>query len=284
MTVPSGLPDGTVVYTSPVYDIDITCSIASNYAIVPIPIVLTTTADFVKFAALRNGLTTTVYVDGVAFANIIKTANISGFPVGPIINPLSKTLHVYIQITTDKAKGDIPVQGTLLSGGFESIYIMSGGISFVNPRGVISLLTPQITYIPCQMSMVINPDAITFDAILLRDIADGKAFRKPFSIVIHKSEGCSFSASVPFGINLWFDSNGQALNADGSLDLGNGTGLTIRDSSSAVIPYNSLYKINDVTVDSQLINNFTASVQNVPGKGIKTGVFDASLVVRMNYF
>jgi len=283
MTIPSGLPDGTVLYTSPVQNVSITCTLDRYYAVIAYPILAVTTADFNRFNAQRNGITTTLFIDGKPFSSGYNQVQIGAFPVGPT-QPLIKTLKVYIQVKVDKSKGEIPVQGTLLSGGFESVYIMAATLDYSNARATIALSTPQVTFIPCQMSMVMSPGTIAFGGIRQSDLENGKIFKRPFSILIRKTHGCTIATSAPFGINMWFDPSGQTLNADGSLNLGNGTGLSIRDNTDAVIPYNTYHEIRDVTVDMQLKNDFFATIQSVPGMDIKTGAFDAVLVVRMNYF
>ncbi|ECY4913150.1 fimbrial protein [Salmonella enterica subsp. enterica serovar Oranienburg] len=282
MAIPADLPDGTVLYTSPVENVNLSCSLGIIYTSNAFPVTAVTTAAFNALTSQRNGVTVTLYVDGHA---IDKQARITlgNFPAGynPVFN---KNINIYIEVRIDKTKGDIPVQGTLLSGGFESVFIIAGNIDYNKPRALISLSTPQITFIPCQMSMVLNPGTVSFGEMSQRDLESGKPFKRPFSVLIHKNHGCTIATSAPFGINMWFDPSGQTLNADGSLDLGNGTGLTIKSSSNAIIPYNTIHEIHDVRVESLLREYFTATVQNVPGQDVRTGPFDAVLVVRMNYF
>ncbi|EMZ3476508.1 fimbrial protein [Salmonella enterica] len=282
MAIPADLPDGTVLYTSPVQNVNVSCSLSTPYTSISQPVYAGTTSDFNAFTSLRNGITVTLYIDGEPFRS--PKNYVVGYLSKGYYPSFSKALSIYIEVKVDKTKGDIPVQGTLLSGGFESVYLMPGNVNYSVPHGTIALYTPQVTFIPCQMSMVMNPGTVSFGEMSQRDLESGKAFKRPFSILIRKSHGCTIATSAPFGINMWFDPSGQALNADGSLDLGNGTGLTIKDGSNGIIPYNTIHEIHDVKVESQLRDYFTATVQNVPGQDVRTGPFDAVLVVRMNYF
>lgn len=152
------------------------------------------------------------------------------------------------------------------------------------PRGVISLYTPNITYIPCTMNVSVSPETIDFGAVRSGDLEKGVKLQKAFSTLIKKSKGCSMAVSAPFGINMYFEPTNPVINADGSLKLIDGVGLSIADSTGKAIAFNTAQKIDDVKVDSILKNDFKANIHKVSGQDISTGSFSADVVVRLSYY
>lgn len=280
MSIPADTPDGTVLYTSSKLTRKVTCSV-DDYAEFSTGVNFVTTADFNRFSAQNNGVKFTLYIDGVAYDKQM-TQNIGRVPAG-YWQSFSKNVTIWFEIKVDSSKGKIPVSGTYLSGGFESVYLLLGS-NYNNHRGIISLSTPNITYIPCMMEISVNPDTIDFGAMKSSDLDKGMKFQRRFTTLIQKNKGCTIAVSAPFGINMYFEPTVSALNADGSLNLNNGLGLSIADTSGKYVPYNSAWKINDVKVESVLKNNFTANLQKISGQDVKTGPFSADVVVRIDYY
>lgn len=276
MAIPADTPNGTVLYTSPKITTRIHCE-----AQVRTRIVVATTADYNEFLSKRNGVRLTVYIDGVAYDSP-GTRDIGYTSYGPNAT-LDKDVPIWFDIKVDSSMGQIPVAGTLLSGGFQSMYVMPY-FDYAAPRGIINLYTPNITYIPCTMDVSVIPDTIDFGAVKMSDMEKGMKLQRKFTTLIKKSKGCTIAVSAPFGINMYFDPATPVINADGSLNLNNGLGLSISDTSGKYIPYNSAWKIDDVKVDSILKNYFTANLQKVSGQDVKTGPFSADVVVRLNFY
>ncbi|EDT7188179.1 fimbrial protein [Salmonella enterica subsp. enterica] len=281
MALPADTPDGIVLYSSPKMTKRIICEslpgISRDF------VQVTTTSDFNSFLNINNGIRFTIYVDGYAYNR--PGSHILGYTSssGGGNDKLTKDVSIWYDIRVDSSKGKIPVEGTLLSGGFESLYITIGN-NFTRPRGIISLFTPDITYIPCTMNVSVAPDIIDFGAIKSSDLEKGKTIQKTFSTLIQKSKGCSLAVSAPFGINMYFEPTSSVINADGSLKLNEGLGLSIADSTGRAIAFNTAQKIDDVKVDSILKNYFRASLHKVSGQDIKTGSFSADVVVRLSYY
>ncbi|QBM22043.1 fimbrial protein [Citrobacter arsenatis] len=276
LAIPADTPNGTVLYSSPKITKRIHCE-----GSVRTRIVVATTADYNAFLSQRNGVKLTVYIDGVAY-DTPGTRDLGYTTFGPDAT-FDKDVSVWFEVKSDSSMGQIPVEGTLLSGGFESLYVMPY-FDYTARRGVISLYTPNITYIPCTMEVSVIPDTIDFGAVKTSDMEKGMRLQRKFTTLIKKSKGCTIAVSAPFGINLYFDPATPVINADGSLNLNNGLGLSISDTSGKYIPYNSAWKIDDVKVDSILKNYFTANLQKVSGQDVKTGPFSADVVVRLNYY
>ncbi|ECK3436714.1 fimbrial protein [Salmonella enterica subsp. enterica] len=281
MALPADTPDGTVLYTSPKITKRIECESPQGTATGRY-VTLTTTADYNNFLSMRNGIRFTVYIDGYAYDhpanNIIGYTSLIGGK-----NAFIKDVSIWYDIRVDSSRGKIPVSGTLLSGGFQSIFVLLQE-NYSIQRGVISLYTPNITYIPCTMNVSVNPETIDFGAVKSSDLEKGVKLQKTFSTLIKKSKGCSLAVSAPFGINMYFEPTNPVINADGSLKLNNGVGLNIADSTGRVIAFNTAKKIDDVKVDSILKNYFRASLHKVSGQDIKTGPFSANVVVRLSYY
>lgn len=281
MALPADTPDGTVLYTSPKMTKRIVCEsppmISRQY------VMLTTTADFNAFLGVRNGIKFTLYVDDIVFDHAM--SSILGYTssTGTGIDKFIKDVSISYEIKVDSSKGKIPVSGTLLSGGFQSAFVLLGG-NYSIPRGVISLFTPNITYIPCTMDVSVSPETIDFGAVKSGDLEKGVKLQKVFSTLIKKSKGCSMAVSAPFGINMYFEPTNPVINADGSLKLNDGVGLSIADSTGRAIAFNTAQKIDDVKVESVLKNDFRASLHKVSGQDIKTGPFSADVVVRLSYY
>ncbi|EOI7182088.1 fimbria/pilus outer membrane usher protein [Salmonella enterica] len=108
--------------------------------------------------------------------------------------------------------------------------------------------------------------------------------RKRFSTIIKKSQGCKATNTSPFGINLFFEPTNSVINADGSLNLNNGLGLSISDVNGKRIKYNEAWKIDNITYGYTLKNDFTATLQKTSGQDLKTGPFSGDIVIRISYY
>ncbi|EBH8640471.1 fimbrial protein [Salmonella enterica subsp. enterica serovar Thompson] len=279
MALPSDTPDGTLLYTSPKITKRIVCeSVATRDYIT-----LNTTADFDRFLNMRNGIRFTLYVDGIAFDHSMIQHLGYTSPDGSGHYKFIKDVSVSYDIRVDSSRGKIPVSGTMLSGGFQSVFVILHQ-DYSLPRGIISLYTPNITYIPCTMKVSVSPETIDFGAVKSSDLEKGVKLQKSFSTLIKKSKSCLSGVTAPFGINMYFEPTNPVINADGSLKLNDGVGLSITDSAGKDIAFNQAQKIDDVKVDSILKNDFRASLHKVSGQDIKTGTFSADVVVRLSYY
>ncbi|EBH9039130.1 TPA: fimbrial protein [Salmonella enterica] len=280
MSIPADTPDGTVLYTSPKITKTITCSV--DYSTRPSSVSFLTTADFRAFLAVRNGVKFTIYIDDQVFDKEVFPSTVGVVPAGRN-QSFKKNVTIWFDIKVDRSRGKIPVSGTYLSGGFQSIFLLLNNRYDIH-RGVLSVATPNITYIPCTMALSVNPETIDFGVIKSSDLEKGIKFQRRFTTLIQKSKACTIAASAPFGINMFFEPTASTLNADGSLNLNNGLGLSISDTSGKYVPYNTEWKIDDVRVESILENHFTANLQKISGQDLKTGPFSADVVVRINYY
>ncbi len=279
MSIPADTPDGTVLYTSSKMTKKLSCHLDNSaYAYY---VNLATTADFNAFQRLKNGIKFTLYIDGVAYDR--EMTNSVGIIGSGVNMSFSKNVSIWFDIRVDSSRGKIPVSGTYLPGGFQSVFLMLG-TRYDLQRGLIGLSTPNITYIPCTMDISVSPETIDFGVIKSSDLEKGIKFQRRFTTLIQKSKACTIAASVPFGINMFFEPTASTLNADGSLNLNNGLGLSISDTSGKYVPYNTEWKIDDVRVESILENHFTANLQKISGQDLKTGPFSADVVVRINYY
>lgn len=282
MSIPSDLPDGTVLYTSPVSKLKLDCTYDPGAGISTSGTVvyLSTTTDFNTLQGQRNGIKLTIYINDMP----INSAVIREFGKSSQGNPsvFSSDVNIYFTIVVDRSRGLLPESGVQLTGAFESIYFYIKRLYW--PRAVIGFETPKITAIPCSMDMMISPNTLNWGTIQTSKLENGKEFPKSFSILLKKKNTCTKLSAAPFGVNIWFDPMGGVLNADGSLDLNNGTQLSIKDSDGVVVPFDTMYQIPDVKVESVISKSFSALIKKTSGKDLNTGAFSSALVVRMNYY
>lgn len=286
MSVPADLPDGTLLYKSPVTQLKLNCTYTPDTGIYTsgTGVYYTTTSDFNDLQNQKKGIKLTIYLNDIPISGTVAPKQLGTSSTGTSTNPsvFSTDVNVYFTIVVDRSRGPLPESGDQLVGSFESIYFYIKRLYW--PRAVIGFRTPKITAIPCSMDMTISPNTLDWGTIQAAKLESGSEFPETFSILFNKKSTCTLSGSGLFGINVWFDRMGGILNADGSLDLNNGTGLIIRDSDGVVVPFDTYYSIPDVRVDSLIRKNFTAVVQKTSGKDIKTGMFNTVLIVRMNYY
>lgn len=278
MALPADTPDGTVLYTSPKITKRIICE--SPVISIMQAVDIDTTADYNVFLSKMNGIRFTIYIDGYAYDHqVFNTIGYTSTSTGKF----TKDITISYDIRVDSSRGKIPVSGTLLSGGFQSLFVTLYNRYDLH-RGAINLSTPNITYIPCTMGVSVSPETIDFGAVKSSDLEKGVKLQKTFSTLIKKSKGCSVAVSAPFGINMYFEPTNPVINADGSLKLNDGVGLSIADSTGRAIAFNTAQKIDDVKVDSILKNDFRANIHKVSGQDISIGPFSADVVVRLSYY
>ncbi|EAM2857302.1 fimbrial protein [Salmonella enterica] len=280
MSIPSDTPNGTVLYNSPKIKKTLICGF-TGYSSIQRNVSAVTTSDYNLFVSKKNGVRVTVYIDGVPFDKQM-SENIWVIPPGDNSN-VRKDMTIWYDVKVDNSMGSIPVEGTLLSGAFESIYLMPTG-NYSAQRGIISIASPDITFVPCVMDVSVTPDTINFGDIRINELERGIKVQKSFSTLIKKSKGCLITYESPFSLNLYFEPTNPILNADGSLNLNNGLGLSLSDISGKRIPYNDAWKVENVKLNSVLKSDFTANLQKISGQDIKTGPFSADVVVRLNYY
>lgn len=283
MAIPSDLPDGTVLYRSPVSQLKLNCTYDPGPGIFTTGtgVYYSTTSDFNSLQSQRNGIKLTIYINDAPINSAVVAKEFGRSSQG-YSSVFSSDVNIYFTITVDRSRGSLPESGTQLVGSFESVYFYIKRLEW--PRAVIGFRTPKITAIPCSMDMTISPNTLNWGAIQTSKLESGNDFSRNFSVILKKKSSCTVNSAAPFGVNIWFDRAGQSLNPDGSLDLNNGTGLSIKDNLGTVVAYDTIYQIPDVKVESVLTRNFTAQIQKTSGKDIKTGSFSTVLVIRMNYY
>lgn len=283
MAIPSDLPDGTILYRSPVSQLKLNCTYDPGPGIFTsgTGVYYSTTSDFNTLQSQNNGIKLTIYINDTPVSSAVVAREFGRSSQG-YSSVFSSDVNIYFTITVDRSRGSLPESGTQLSGSFESVYFYIKRLEW--PRAIVGFNTPKITAIPCSMDMTISPNTLNWGAIQTSKLESGQDFSKNFSIILKKKSTCTIYSAAPFGVNIWFDRAGQNLNPDGSLDLNNGTGLSIKDNSGTVVEYDTNYQIPDVKVESVLTRNFTAQIQKTSGKDLKTGSFSTVLVIRMNYY
>lgn len=280
MTIPADTPDGTVLYSSPKIQKKVFCENTTYFAN-PGNVVAIATADFNAFLNKRNGVSFSLYINGVRYGHNTSTV-LGQIPAG-WSTTYSTDVTIWFDVKVDSTMGKIPVTGTYLSGGYQSVFIMSEG-SYTSGKGIISIKTPDITFVPCVMDLSVTPDTIDFNRVGISELEDGSKVTRSFSTLIQKSKGCKVDSSSPFSMYMLFEPTNPVITADGALDMSNGLGLYILDSKKNRVSYNTAVKVDNVKVGSILKQDFTAELKRISGQDIKTGPFSADVVVRLNYY
>lgn len=284
MEIAANTPDGTVLYISPKITKRLICPTYSGTPVLTnVPILGQVTNEYKQLSTQLNGVKFNIHIDGYSFDDKAGSLYIGRTSSHNGVEEYNKDVTLWFDVSVDSSRGKIPISGTVLSGTYKSLQITLGTSTNIS-MAFINLKTPQITYIPCAMKLSISPDTIDFGLIKNSELAKGVKLQRKFSTSIQKSAGCSAYGAVPFHINMYFEPTNSVINADGSLSLNNGLGLTISDASGKDINYNTIWKINDVTGDLGVKNYFTANLHKVSGQDIKTGPFSADVVVRLSYY
>ncbi len=74
------------------------------------------------------------------------------------------------------------------------------------------------------------------------------------------------------------------LVGDNAIDLQNGIKLTIYDDKNQAIVYNRYADFAQLNNITQVTRNYTARLNAIEGQPIKLGQFDATAIIKINYY
>ncbi|CNE74304.1 fimbrial protein [Yersinia nurmii] len=191
------------------------------------------------------------------------------------------TFRLYIKVT-----GNPPSSGTYPGANTFTVFQLDGsnGLNLTprakNLRYSLSGLS-STRFIACGADLVVYPESQvvsfgSFNKSLLSTTGNG--ISAPFAITSVK-QGClsNFSIQAQF-------STTNPLIGDNAIDLQNGSKLTIYDDADQAVVFNryaDFAVMNDV---NQVTKNYTASLNAIPGQAIKLGQFDATAIIKINYY
>ncbi|MDV5226131.1 MULTISPECIES: fimbrial protein [Providencia] len=158
----------------------------------------------------------------------------------------------------------------------------SGGINTTpgakNLRYSISGLTG-IRFLKCGADIKVYPESqqIDFGQLMITELNRGQEFTKQFQVQALK-RGCLDN----FSMNVNFETTDK-LNGDYAIDLGNGTNLTIADDKNNLVKFNYFEFFGSLPKGSTSVTRtYNASIKK--SSTVKTGSFNASTIVRINYY
>ncbi|EJD6042023.1 fimbrial protein [Providencia rettgeri] len=189
------------------------------------------------------------------------------------------TFTLYIKVT-----GIIPPSGNYTGDNQFTVFQFdgSGGINHTNGAknlkySIIGLRG--IRFLKCGADIKVYPESqqIDFGQMMITELNQGKEFKKSFQVQAVK-RGCLDN----FSMNINFETT-DPLNGEYAIDLKNGTNLTIMDDKSNRIKFNYFQFFGSLPQGSTSVTrDYSASIKKVGS--VKTGAFNASTIVRINYY
>lgn len=137
-----------------------------------------------------------------------------------------------------------------------------------------------IRFLACGSDLKVYPESqmVDFGPIQSINLARSSGISLPFSIKAVK-QGCldNFSLQAEF-------STASPLINNNAIDLSNGAQLTLLNDKDQAIVFNRYDNFAELNNINEVTKNFTAKVSAIPGRELKLGKFDASVVVKINYY
>lgn len=119
---------------------------------------------------------------------------------------------------------------------------------------------------------------VDFGAIQSTTLSRSSGISLPFAIKAVK-QGCldNFSLQAEF-------STASPLLDNTAIDLSNGAKLMLYNDKDQAITFNRYDNFAELNNVNEVTKNFTAKLSAIPGKTLSLGQFDASVIVKINYY
>lgn len=202
----------------------------------------------------------------------------------PIRTGQNVTFHIIFRLYI-KLDGHAPSNGSY--GGANEFVVFqldgSGGLNKTptakNVRYSLSGLQG-IRFLACGSDIKVYPESqiVNFANIQSKTLLKGESINLPFSIKATK-QGCvdNFSLQAEF-------STASPLIGDNAIDLQNGAKLMLYNELQQAIRFNYYADFAELNNINEVKKDFTATVSAIPGREILLGQFDASVIVKVNYY
>ncbi|MCB5309174.1 fimbrial protein [Yersinia massiliensis] len=277
LAIPSNVPAGTKVWQS--NDITVT-AYCDN--------VLGSVTDQVWFyfnplhQSLGQGLQLGVSYNGQDLETNSARLNTNTTPIRTGQNvTVTVTFRLYIKVT-----GNPPSSGYYVGADNFTVFQLdgSGGLNLwpgaKNLRYALSGLTGA-RFIACGADLVVSPASQivnfgVFNRTLLQNT--GNNISQPFSITAVK-QGCLSN----FSIQAEFTTTNPLI-GNNAVDMRNGTKLTIYNDANQAIVYNQYANFAELNNVTQVTKGYTASLNSIAGQTVQLGQFDATAIVKINYY
>jgi type 1 fimbria pilin len=276
LAIPSNVPVGTKIWES--NDISMT-AYCDN--------VLGTIIDVVHFyfnpksQSLGYGLKLGVSYNG---QDLEENAQRLSTGSSPIVKGQNVTVPVSFRLYI-KLDGNAPSSGNYVGDDQFTVFQLDGSRGLNqsgNARNVKYTLSGLrgIRFLACGSDLQVYPESqiVDFSNIQKNRLSEGSGVSLPFSIKAIK-QGCTdnFSLQAEF-------SSPNPLIGDNAIDLQNGAKLMLYNDLQQAIRfehYDNFAELNNV---NEVTKEFTATLSAIPGREITLGQFDASVIVKINYY
>ena len=202
----------------------------------------------------------------------------------PIVRGQNVTVNVTFRLYI-KVSGNPPSGGYYQGADQFTVFQLDGSRGINKSPGAKNLKynlsgLQGIRFLACGSDLKVYPESqiVDFGMLQSTQLSRSAGVSLPFAIKAVK-QGCmdNFSLQAEFSTAspLW---DSKAIN------LANGTKLMLYNDKKEAITFNhyddfaSLNNVNEIT------KQFTATVSAIPGQAIKLGRFDASVIVKINYY
>ncbi|WP_458309826.1 fimbrial protein [Providencia sp. CRPN18878] len=275
LAIPSDTPANTVIWQSNPMTVTVYCDNVIGNAVDVVHMYFNPT-----YQKLGTGLLLGANYKGIQLERNQQSVSLGTKPIrkGQSVT-VTVTFSLYIKVT-----GVVPPSGNYTGDNQFTVFQFdgSGGINFTpgakNLRYAISGLKG-IRFLKCGAEIKVYPESqqIDFGQLMITDLNQGKEFKKEFQLQAAK-RGCLDN----FSMNVSFETTDN-LNGDYAIDLKNGTNLTIFDDQGDRVKFNYFQFFGSLpTGSTSITRTYNASVKKV--SAVKTGPFNASTIVRINYY
>lgn len=275
LAIPSDIKAGSVIWQSNPMTVTVFCDNVLGNAVDVVHMYFNPTSQ-----TLGTGLLLGANYQGQQLERNEQRVNLGTRPIrrGESVT-VTVTFSLYIKVT-----GVVPPSENYMGDNQFTVFQFdgSGGINFTpgakNLRYAISGLRG-IRFLKCGADIKVYPESqqIDFGQLMITDLNQGKEFKKEFQVQAVK-RGCLEN----FSMNINFETT-DPLNGEYAIDLKNGTNLTILDDKSNRIKFNYFQLFGNLPLGSTSVTRtYNASIKKV--SAVKTGPFNASTIVRINYY
>lgn len=276
LAIPANVPPGTKVWES--NDITVT-AYCDN--------VLGSSIDVVHFyfnpksQSIGEGLRLGVSYNGQELEQDQQRASTNSTPIqrGESVT-LDVTFRLYIKVT-----GTPPSAGYYLGADQFTVFQLDGSSSVNNTPGAKNLKynlsgLQGVRFLACGSDLKVYPESqiLNFGEIQRTTLSRTAGVSLPFAIRAVK-QGCleNFSLQAEF-------STASPLWDNTAIDLANGAKLMLFNEQQQAITFNRYDDFAQLNNVNEVTKNFTARVSAIPGRELSLGQFDASVIVKINYY
>ncbi|MBF7994805.1 fimbrial protein [Rahnella sp. SAP-29] len=202
--------------------------------------------------------------------------------------PIKKGQNVTVNVTFRlyiKVSGNAPSSGHYQGADQFTVFQLDGSRGINKSPGAKNLKynlsgLQGIRFLACGSDLKVYPESqiVDFGPIQSTILSRSSGISLPFAIKAVK-QGCldNFSLQAEF-------STASPLLDNTAIDLSNGAKLMLYNDKEQAITFNRYDDFAELNNVNEVTKNFTAKVSAIPGRALSLGQFDASVIVKINYY